>query len=346
MSEPLVTSPIPRKKWKSLIADDLGALPEQAPEWIDALVATSRHRDASRLYSFADGREVLLPLVERRGMAGIGGWLQSYPQGWGMGGLIGASIDPSMTRSILQDLRSLGKQRISIRPDPLKWPSWADALDDGVYCIPRRAHVVDLAGGADGVWARMSKSARRGVRNAESSGVHIETGSSDALLRTYYSLFLMSVDRWANQQHEPLVLARARAKHRDPLAKLQSMSEHLGNNLLVTLAYVDGRPAAGSISLFAGTAHDTRSAMDRELVDSTGAGDLVQWTTLKLACERDCSAYHLGESGKSTKLALFKEKFGARPFDYAELRIERLPWTPADVALRTGVKRVLGFHDV
>lgn len=346
MGEPLVTSPIPKNKWKSLIAQDLGALPEQSPEWIDALVATSHHSDASRLYSFADGREVLLPLVQRRGVAGAGGWLQSYPQGWGMGGLIGATVDAAMTKAILADLRSLGKQRISIRPDPLRWSGWVDALDDRVYCIPRRAHVVDLTGGVDAVWGRMSKSARRGVRSAENLGVKIETGSSDAILDKYYSLFLMSVDRWANQQHEPLVLARARAKHRDPLDKLQLISKHLGNNLLVTLAYVDGQPAAGSISLFAGTAHDTRSAMDRELVGSSGAGDLVQWTTLKLACERECTAYHLGESGKSTKLALFKEKFGARPYDYAELRIERLPWTPADVALRTGVKRVLGFHDV
>jgi hypothetical protein len=346
VSEPLVTSPVPRKKWESLMANDLGALPEQAPEWIDALVATSRHRDASRLYSFADGSEVLLPLVERRGMAGVGGLLESYPHGWGMGGLIGAEADSSMTRAILQDLRSLGQQRIAIRPDPRRWAAWADAVDERVFCIPRRAHVVDLTGGEDAVWARMSKSARRGVRNAERLGVHIESGRSDALLRKYYSMFLLSVDRWANHQHEPRALAHARARYRDPLAKLQSMSEHLGDNLIVTLAYIDGKPATGSITLLAGTAHDTRSAMDRELVGSSGAGDLVQWTTLKLACERGCSAYHLGESGQSANLSLFKEKFGARPYDYAELRIDRLPWTRADLALRSAVKRVLGFRDV
>lgn len=346
MTEPLVVSPAPRDRWQSLMASDTAALPEQAPEWVDALVAGSRHRDASRLYSFPDGREVVLPLVGRRGVAGIGGWLQSYPHGWGMGGLIGAEADTDMARAILRDLRSLGNQRIAIRPDPRRWTAWADALDDHVLRIPRRAHVVDLDGGAEAVWSRMSKSARRGVRNAERVGVRIESGRSDALLREYYSLFLLSVDRWAAQQHEPRALAHARAQLRDPFAKLQSMSEHLGKNFVVTLAYVDDKPAAGSISLFAGTAHDTRSAMDREMVGSSGAGDLVQWSTLKLACERGCTAYHLGESGQSVKLSQFKEKFGARPYDYAEMRIERLPWTRADLALRSGVKRLLGFRDV
>ncbi len=159
-------------------------------------------------------------------------------------------------------------------------------------------------------------------------------------------MFLASVDRWAEHQHEPRALAHARAKLRDPLAKLQFIGRHLGEGFLVTLAYIDGKPAAGSITLYGRTAHYTRSAMDRELVGRTGAGELVQWTTIKLACERGCAVYNMGESGQSAALAQFKEKFGARPFDYAELRLDRLPWTRADAALRRAAKRVLGFRDV
>ncbi|MFC5130032.1 GNAT family N-acetyltransferase [Paeniglutamicibacter kerguelensis] len=346
MIKHLVASPVPRDKWHSVLANDPGALPEHAPEWVDAMEADGRYRDASRLYSFADGREVILPLVQRRGLAGVGGWLQSYPSGWGMGGLVGDDVDVDMARAVLHDLRRLGRQRVSIRPDPQRWNPWAEALDRNVVTIPRRAHVIDLAGGAEGAWNGLSKSARRGIRAAERQGVRIETGHSGALLGEYYSLFLTSVDRWAAHQHEPRMLAHARARRRDPLGKLQSMGRHLGENFTVTLAYVDGRPAAGSITLFAATAHDTRAAMDKELVGTTGAGELVQWTTLQMACERGCAEYHLGESGQSIALARFKEKFGAVPHDYAELRLDRLPWTRTDTTLRRAAKRILGFRDV
>ena len=65
----------------------------------------------------------------------------------------------------------------------------------------------------------------------------------------------------------------------------------------------------------------------------------------QLACELGCTAYHLGESGQSASLAQYKEKFGARPVDYAELRMERLPYTRTDQAARSAVKKVLGFRD-
>lgn len=346
VKQPNVVSPVPREKWRTVLDTDSGALPEHAPEWMDALVSDGRYRDVSRLYSFADGREVVLPLVQRRGIAGLGGWLLSYPPGWGMGGLFGAAIDTDMVRAVLSDLYDLRTQRVALRPDPRRWAAWESALDDHVLTIPLRAHVIDLAGGPEGVWRRMSKSARRGIRAAEREGVRIECGHSGALLQDYYSLFLTSIDRWADYQHEPRALAHARAQHRDPLAKLQTIGRNMGEKFVVTVAYIGLRPVAASITNFAETAHDTSAAMDKDLVGATGAGELVLWTTLQLACERGCSAYHLGESGQSTNLARFKEKFGALPQNYAELRLDRLPWTRADAKLRRVAKNILGFRDV
>lgn len=344
--EPVVVSPVPREKWRSILGTDAGALPEHAPEWIDALTSGGRYRDASRLYSFADGRELLLPLVRRRGLAGLGGWLQSYPPGWGIGGLVGAGADPDAAHAILKDLRRLRFQRIGIWPDPKKWETWAEALDEGVLTIPRRAHVVDLSGGIEKVWNGLSQSSRRHIRIAEREGVRVEMGHTDALLRDFYSLYLMSIDRWAGQQHEPRALAHARAKQRDPLSKLQLLARNLGKGYLVSVAYIDGRPAAGSIVMMAGTAHYTLGAMDRGLVGKSGAGYLVQWKNLERACELGCTTYHMGESGESEALAQFKEKLGAVPYDYAELRLERLPWTRMDGVMRRVVKRILGFKDV
>ena len=339
-------SPAPRDEWRAIVASDPTALPEHAPEWVDALCAVGPYHDASRLYQVSDGREFVLPLVRRTGLPGLGGSLLSYPSSWGMGGLVGAGLDADVVRAVLTDLRNTGSQRVAIRPDPLDFPVWSAAVDSSVTLVSRRAHVIDLTGGADAVWSKMSKSARRDTRVAERAGVRIEIDRTGALLEDYYKLFLLSVDRWADKQHEPRALAQFRARRRDPLAKLEAMAEHLGKAFVVTLAYVDDQPIFGNIILLGQTAHDTRAAMDKERIGATRAGELVRWRTIQLACDLGCTAYHLGESGASASLAQYKEKFGAEPVDYAELRLERLPYTRADRAIRSAVKRVLRFRDV
>ena len=53
----------------------------------------------------------------------------------------------------------------------------------------------------------------------------------------------------------------------------------------------------------------------------------------------------MGESGAAEGLARFKERFGAVAVPYGEYRLERLPITGADRALRRVVKRIVGFRD-
>lgn len=342
-----VISPAPREEWRTVLANDPAALPEHAPEWVDALCAAGGYADASRYYRHPDGRDFVLPLVRRTGPAGLGGWLLSFPPGWGMGGLVGPGVDAEVVAAVLADLRATGALRIGIRPDPLAYPNWSAAADSaGATLLPRRAHVLDLTGGVDEVWKRLSQSARRNVRLAERAGVRVEIDRTGALLEDYYSLFLLSIDRWATQQHEPRRLAHARAARRDPLTKLRTMADAMGKALAVTLAYLDDRPVCGSITLLGQTAHYTRGAMDQDRMGNTRATELVQWRAIQLACDFGCTAYHMGESGGSASLAQYKEKFGARPVDYAELRLERLPYTRADQAARNVVKKVLRFRDV
>lgn len=341
-----VSTPVSRDRWAAALAASDGALPEHHPGWTDALCASAGYRDVSRLYEFADGTEVVLPLVARRGPAGTGGRAYSYPPAWGIGGPIQAGISSRAAQMILRDLRSLGYQQIGLRPNPLDGAAWADAARaENVLTIPRRAHVLDLSGGVDAVWDGLNKSGRRNVRLARRAGVTIEVGRGGRLLDQYYPLFLASVDRWAEHQHEPRWLARARAGRRDSLAKLRAMGHHLGENFCVVLASVDGTAVAGVIGLYGRTGHGTRSAFDRDRIGTTHAGELAYWTTIELACAAGCRTFHLGESGWSRPLARAKEKFGARPHEYVELRIERLPWTRVDTAVRSGVKRVIGFRD-
>src|SRR5690606_5637664 len=249
-------------------------------------------------------------------------WYGSYPTGWGIGGLAGAGVDAGVVAAVVDDLRSLDAVRVTVRPDPLQAHAWAAVDGPGITRIARRAHVIDLSGGVEAVRARLPPSTRRGSRVAERHGVRVERDWDGSLLPLYYELYLTSLKRWAAHQHEPVALARLRGVRRDPVDKFYELAARLGDAFRVYIAFVDDRPAAGSISLFGRTAHDTRGAMDRDLATRPRANELLQWTTITEACAAGCSVYHLGESGRSASLAQFKERFGARPVDYAEIRIE------------------------
>lgn len=341
---PTVLSPVPQGEWHAVLAGDADALPEHIPEWVGAMVDTGRYRDVSRLYDFGGGRRFVLPLVRRTGPSGFGGWYASFPPGWGIGGLVGDGVDAEVVAAVVDDLRGLDAARVVVRPDPVRATSWS-AANHGATVVARRAHAIDLSGGMESVHAGLSKSTRRGIRRAEQSGVKIQRGGGD-LLPVYQRLRRQAVTQWARRQHEPLPLSRWRDAHSEPAAKPRGLAARLGgDSFRCYVAMLDDVPVAASIVLFGNTAHDTRGVMDRALAGPVHANDLLQWTTITDACEAGCATYHLGESGQSSSLARFKERFGARPFDYPELHIERLPFTRIDAGMRAGIKRVIGFRD-
>jgi lipid II:glycine glycyltransferase (peptidoglycan interpeptide bridge formation enzyme) len=232
-----------------------------------------------------------------------------------------------------------------VRPDPLAGQRWIDAGLVGVVTKPRRAHVVDLSVGEEALLAGFHKNTRRALRKAEKSGLDVELDTTGRLLPTYYDLYEKSLTRWAEQSHEPVWLARWRGRRRDRLAKLQTMARCLGDRFRLWMAFKDGAAAAGSIVLIGNAAHDTRGAMDRELAGPTRANVLLSWLSMLDALAEGCTTYHLGETGSAESLARYKENIGGRSYSYADYRIERLPVTRADAALRGVVKAVVGFRE-
>jgi hypothetical protein len=343
----LVASPTPRDVWRELLAADPDVLVMQSPEWIDALCADAGYVDASRLYETAGGGRFVLPMVRRTGALPKKLAPQaSMPHAWGMGGLIcERPASENELAAIVADLAACGAVRTHIRPNPIHDDMWKSARQVGAVTIPRRAHVLDLAPGADGIWKAMRSEARRGVRKAEKSGVEIECDSSGRLVPVFYGLLKLSVERWAEQQHEPRALARWRFKRRDPLVKFQRLAEALGDAMQIWIAWKDGVPAAGNVVLHGANVNDTRGAMNKEIARPTSANDLLEWRQIEDACKGGCRWYHLGESGYSRGLSQYKEKWGARPVTYSEYRFERLPLTRADRLMRTTAKRLLRFRD-
>jgi hypothetical protein len=343
-STTLVVSPVPRADWQAVWRADPDALPTQQPGWTDAATTARGTVDASRLYVTDDGRRLVLPMV-RRGV-GPAGVEASMPVHWGFGGLVAeGGVGPEDVRLVLDDLVSRRVARQSIRPNPLHAAAYEQYAPAGAISVARRAHVLDLRSGVDVVWKGFADSRRRAIRKAERSGVEVEEDATGRLLPEFFALLEHSEQRWAQQQHEPAWLARWRARLRDTLPKWQAIARHLDGGCRVWLARHDGVPVAAIIVLFGANAHYTRGAMDKDRAGPLRANDLLMWRAIQAACAEGAGTFHLGESGESRSLADYKERFGARPVEYPELRFERLPITRADRLARSAVKRLVRFRE-
>ena len=212
--------------------------------------------------------------------------------------------------------------------------------------ISRRAHVIDLHGGFEHVWTnRRATKARSGARKAEKHGVEARAYRGGEGVEVFYRLYLRSIDRWAERQHEPKRPADRRAAHRDPLAKLQHIAGTLRDACRIWIAWRLGQPIAGTIVLIGRNADYILGAMDKCLAGPVNANDLLHARAIEEACHLGCGRYHMGESGQSSSLAQYKQRLGALAFDYEEVHLERLPLTRTDRVLRGAVKRILGFRD-
>lgn len=344
-----VTSPAPRDVWEEVLADDPNALVDHTPGWTDLICRAGAFGDASRLYELPGGRRLVVPIVRRRQLPGPLAFEASFPPSWGIGGIVApGGVEPADAAAVFADLADRKIVRTSVRPNPLDARTFGAAKPAGAVVTPRCAHVLDLEGGFAQVWKEgFTRQARTHVRKAERAGLTVERDTSGRLVPVLYELFERSLDRWAEQQHEPRALSRWRGHRRDPRRKFELMAESLGDACRLWVAWHEGQPAAALLVLVrdGGGAHSMRSVMDKELASPTRANYLLQQLAIENACESGCRHYHLGESGASASLAHFKANFGARPHAYAQYAFERLPVTAVDKHVRGAVKRLVGFRD-
>jgi GNAT acetyltransferase-like protein len=344
----LVTVPAPRPEWREAFLADPLAQAFHSPEYIDGACAAGGFEDASRMYESPDGRLLVVPMVRRSYLGGALSHQASLPPDWGIGGVISKDpIRPEDLSAICADLgRQRGVLRTFIRPSARSGPLWAKADLPGVKVSPRLCHVLNIEGGFETVWEqRFTKSARRSVRKAEKAGVVVERDDTGDRLPEYFTLVEDSVRRWAQQQNEPLLLSRWRARRRQTVEKMQTLAAAVPDRFRLYLASWEGQVVAGTVVYHATGTRATSGAMIKELAGPIAAGHLLDRVAIEDACNAGSTHYDLGESGASSNLALYKTRFGARPEPYQSMVLERLPLTEVDRSLREAVKRVIGFRD-
>src|SRR5947209_2742628 len=206
-----------RSAWTDALAHDRDAVISQTPEWMDCVCATGAYEDATRAYIADDGNRLVLPLARRRLLRGplIA---VSMPFGWGTGGLISSRghVSCQDVAGVVQDMVSQRPLLVGIRPCPATSRTWAGGVPLRVQRTQHMAQSVPLGDDFEAVWSRAAATVRSHCRKAERRGVTVERDDTGRLISVFDMLYRKSVERWAQQQHEPLWLARWRARRRDP----------------------------------------------------------------------------------------------------------------------------------
>ena len=344
----VVTTPVPRDIWQKTYLADSTAIFHQSPRWMEYLCAAGGYENISRLYEFKNGKHLVLPLVKRRGIPDVCAFAESLPYAWGHGGPLASSVlEKQDIAVVMKDLAQVGYLSTSIRPNPLQGALWAAAQLPKMETVARCSHVLDLSGGFEEVWTkRFSKQKRKDVRRAQHAGLEVECDTTGRLIPVYYKLYEQSLVRWAQQQHEPLWMARLRAHLRDSQSKLKAMADFLGEYCRVWVAWHEGRPVASHIVLQDTNSTPILGAVDKPAAAATNANSLLERLTIEDACQAGCRYYDMGETGENKGLAYYKRGYGAVAVTYADYHLERLPFTKWDRNLRGFVKGLIGFKDV
>ena len=331
-----VVSPAPVQAWREVLASDRGATALQTPEYFSATLTGTRGRDASRLYTLADGRRLVLPLVRQRSLPGVR--LEAdFPGGFGHGGMLAEDgLRGSDVTTVVDDLRG---SALSIRIGGAHHTAdqWDAARGRGVVASRRRVEVLDLDGGFGEVIAnRFNRKVRQSINRSERLGVEVEVDSTGAAARTFYEIYLAWVEHWVRRSKLPDRLARFQAKREERWQKFATVTSRLGDRCRIFVARHEGVPVASAIIFVHGEhAIGWRSYSLRDNGLRLGANSYTQAMGIKNAADSGCRYFDLGQSGGVEDLLRYKRSLGAEPREAVDLQIE----SPRVTALRNTRKR-------
>jgi Acetyltransferase (GNAT) domain len=342
-----ITSPAPREEWRRVFDADADAVSTQSAAWLDCLCALRGWVDGSRFYQFPDGTRVVLPLARKK----IGPLLlaeESWPAGWGYGGALvaGGRLTVRHAGFLLADLRNRPVARTALTPMPLSAGIWECAAPPEARRVAYETRLLDLRPGFTALWDReFRRQARNSVRKAQRCNLEIRREHGDAGVQTFDLLYRQSADRWARQRGYPRAAARFLDRRRNRTGQLAAVSGVLGDRCVIWSAHRAGEPVAVNVVLQS-QRHclGWLSAMNRELARLTLGTYLIQSLAIEDACRSGMAYFHMGESDPGSRAAHYKTYFGGVVLPYRAVRLERVPVTAAEQALRASATLARRWH--
>jgi hypothetical protein len=288
--------PLTDRRWPTLVAEHPLASVFHTREWLEAL---------HRTYGYAPVAYTTSPPTDRLSNAivlcEIRSWLTgrrlvSLPFADHCQPLVEHPADQdAITEHLRRAVDSGAWKYAEIRPRTSNLPDERGMTPSGAFCV----HSLDLHPALDVLFDRCHKdSIQRRIRRAERETLCCETGTSEAHLRAFFSLLLMT-----------------RRRHRvppQPFEWFRNLLEGMGNRLKICLASKGTRPVAG-IMLF--RHRDTLvykyGASDARF-HNLGAMPLLLWNAIREAKATGIRRLDFGRPhSDNAGLITFKDRFGA-----------------------------------
>lgn len=158
--------------------------------------------------------------------------------------------------------------------------------------------MLDLSGGADGIWKALPAKVRNQVRKAEKSGLSVCVGGVE-LLDEFYGIFVVNMRDLGSPVH---------AK-----AFFTAMCTALGGAVRVTLIRDGQRTVGGLIALFFKDTMLVPWASSLREYFSKCPNNLLYWDAIQDGCKRGCATFDFGRSSVGSGTYDFKKQWGAQP---------------------------------
>ncbi len=141
---------------------------------------------------------------------------------------------------------------------------------------------------------------RRKIKRAEESGLTVENGTTDALLKNFYRL--------------QVITRRRHGLPAQPYAWFRNLAAEFGSNLTVSIASSAGDPIAGIITIRHNRTLVYKYGGANYRFRALGGMQLLLWQAIQRAMQDGLTEFDLGRSDMSDSgLVAFKDRWGAEP---------------------------------
>lgn len=298
-------------EWDDLVRQDDQATFFHTSGWIDLLTSVFAGRRAIYVLGRSGERLVAgIPLV-RRSVLGVT-VLESMPYGT-FGGLVLRTEAPEHAPSALGDAFGAIARRAGVAAAHLvDLPGrFSDALP-GFRVIDDEIQVVRLDRSYEDVLAGFKPSARNKTRKAESEGVRVRRGTSEADFLTYHEILVECSERWGS----------APGFGRGFFSRLSEQSADL---VQLWLADHEGRTIAGDLNFVLHGTIINWGNVSRNDALRLAPNNLLHATAMEEGVRAGCSLYNLGSSAGIEGVDAFKSSFGTERIKFRRYSLER-PW--------------------
>jgi lipid II:glycine glycyltransferase (peptidoglycan interpeptide bridge formation enzyme) len=278
----------------------------QLPVWAQAYEETyPNYKIATKLFSFEDGTEVLVPLVRISSRFGFEIY-QSLPGG-GYGGLLW-NRKPS-ERQVEQIVKHLLTRRallLEIHPNPLDWEALKCLNDYGFQCKDVFTHILKLDK-PEVLWDNFHPKCKQHIRRAQRENLKLVAGGPNDLESSYYKMYQESAERWGIQD-----------KEMTPLLFLQNLIRIGGEKVRLFFVEREGERMAGVIVAYGKREGFQLYSSFHYQSSERHPNEFWQWELLKDAYERGYEIQNFGASVGLPGVQKFKESFGTKKIDYKD----------------------------